>query len=145
MPSMSVADNLFLGQPLTGRGLVRNGEHRREAGRCWGASARPGCGAGGRGLPHRHPAAGGDRQGAASRRARHRDGRADQRAERPGGRAAVRPDPRLKARGCAIVYITHKMEEIERIADRITVLRDGRWVGAAPAAAICRRPSWSAG
>jgi len=40
---------------------------------------------------------------------------------------------RLKAQGCGIVYITHRMEEIERIADRITVLRDGRYVGAAPA------------
>jgi ABC-type sugar transport system ATPase subunit len=40
----------------------------------------------------------------------------------------------LKADGCAIVYITHKMEEIERIADRITVLRDGRLIGSAPAA-----------
>ena len=39
----------------------------------------------------------------------------------------------LKERGCGIVYITHKMEEIERIADRITVLRDGRWIGTAPA------------
>jgi ABC-type sugar transport system ATPase subunit len=35
----------------------------------------------------------------------------------------------LKARGCAVVYITHKMEEIYRIADRISVLRDGRLVG----------------
>lgn len=42
----------------------------------------------------------------------------------------------LKAHGCAIVYITHKMEEIQRIADRITVLRDGQWIGAAPAAAL---------
>jgi len=39
----------------------------------------------------------------------------------------------LKARGCGIVYITHKMEEIARIADRITVLRDGKWIGMAPA------------
>jgi ABC-type sugar transport system ATPase subunit len=39
----------------------------------------------------------------------------------------------LKQRGCGIVYITHKMEEIERIADRITVLRDGRYIGTAPA------------
>jgi len=31
----------------------------------------------------------------------------------------------LKTRGCGIIYISHKMEEIERIADRITVLRDG--------------------
>ncbi len=39
----------------------------------------------------------------------------------------------LKGRGCGIVYITHRMEEIYRIADRITVLRDGRYVGTAPA------------
>ena len=42
----------------------------------------------------------------------------------------------LKARGCGIVYITHKMEEIELIADRITVLRDGRLVGTAPTAEL---------
>jgi ABC-type sugar transport system ATPase subunit len=42
----------------------------------------------------------------------------------------------LKARGCGIVYITHKMEEIERLADRITVLRDGRHAGTAPAAEL---------
>src|SRR2546428_1034008 len=39
----------------------------------------------------------------------------------------------LKTRGCGIIYITHRMEEIYRIADRITVLRDGRHVGTAPA------------
>jgi ribose transport system ATP-binding protein len=38
-----------------------------------------------------------------------------------------------KASGRGIVYITHKMEEIERIADRITVLRDGRRIGSAAA------------
>jgi ABC-type sugar transport system ATPase subunit len=42
----------------------------------------------------------------------------------------------LKARGCCIIYITHKMEEIERIADRITVLRDGQCVGTADAAEL---------
>ncbi|MDQ2652756.1 MAG: sugar ABC transporter ATP-binding protein [Chloroflexota bacterium] len=34
----------------------------------------------------------------------------------------------LKARGIGIVYITHRMQEIRRIADRITVLRDGQLV-----------------
>lgn len=34
----------------------------------------------------------------------------------------------LKSRGIAIVYISHRMDEIRRIADRITVLRDGRVV-----------------
>lgn len=35
----------------------------------------------------------------------------------------------LKARGISIIYISHRMEEIFRITDRITVLRDGRLVG----------------
>ena len=34
----------------------------------------------------------------------------------------------LKARGVAIVYISHKLEEIKQISDRVTVLRDGRYV-----------------
>lgn len=42
----------------------------------------------------------------------------------------------LKARGCGIIYISHKMEEIERIADRITVLRDGQWIGTALASEL---------
>jgi ribose transport system ATP-binding protein len=33
---------------------------------------------------------------------------------------------RLKAEGAGIIYITHRMQEIHRIADRVTVLRDGR-------------------
>lgn len=32
----------------------------------------------------------------------------------------------LKANGCGIIYITHRLEEIYALADRITVLRDGR-------------------
>jgi ribose transport system ATP-binding protein len=35
---------------------------------------------------------------------------------------------KLKARGISIIYISHRMEEIFRITDRITVLRDGRHV-----------------
>ena len=34
----------------------------------------------------------------------------------------------LKEKGCAIVYISHKMEEIFRISDEITVMRDGRLI-----------------
>jgi ribose transport system ATP-binding protein len=34
----------------------------------------------------------------------------------------------IKKEGVGIVYITHRMQEIERIGDRITVLRDGRYV-----------------
>jgi ribose transport system ATP-binding protein len=35
----------------------------------------------------------------------------------------------LKQRGIAIVYITHRLEEVLRVADRVTVLRDGAVVG----------------
>ncbi|MBV8116723.1 MAG: sugar ABC transporter ATP-binding protein, partial [Candidatus Eremiobacteraeota bacterium] len=35
---------------------------------------------------------------------------------------------RLKAGGAGIIYISHRMEELPRIADRITVLRDGKVV-----------------
>ena len=34
----------------------------------------------------------------------------------------------LKAEGCAIIYISHKMEEILRISDDITVMRDGKLI-----------------
>ncbi|WP_322051285.1 sugar ABC transporter ATP-binding protein [Paraburkholderia bannensis] len=35
---------------------------------------------------------------------------------------------RLKARGVALVYISHRLEELERISQRVAVLRDGRLV-----------------
>ncbi|ODT73304.1 MAG: D-xylose ABC transporter ATP-binding protein [Pelagibacterium sp. SCN 63-23] len=41
---------------------------------------------------------------------------------------------RLKAEGVGIVYISHKMDEIKRISDRVTVMRDGEYVGTVPAA-----------
>lgn len=34
----------------------------------------------------------------------------------------------LRDRGCGIVYISHKMEEILQIADEVTIMRDGKWV-----------------
>lgn len=39
----------------------------------------------------------------------------------------------LKANGVAVIYITHKMDEIFQIADDITVMRDGQFVAAGPA------------
>ncbi len=42
----------------------------------------------------------------------------------------------LKSQGVAIIYISHKMHEIFRIADEISVMRDGRMVGTYPASAI---------
>ncbi len=42
----------------------------------------------------------------------------------------------LKARGCGIIYISHKMEEILRISDDITVMRDGKWIATKPASEL---------
>jgi ribose transport system ATP-binding protein len=36
---------------------------------------------------------------------------------------------RIQAEGAGIIYITHRMQEIARIGDRVTVLRDGRKIG----------------
>ena len=35
----------------------------------------------------------------------------------------------LKAKGIGMIYISHRMDEINRISDRITVMRDGEYVG----------------
>ena len=35
----------------------------------------------------------------------------------------------LKAEGVAIVYISHKMDEILRISDEVTIMRDGKYIG----------------
>lgn len=69
---------------------------------------------------------------------------------------------RLRAQGTGIVYISHRLEEIRRLADRITVLRDGRSMGTQHVAEVqprtlirwmvgrdlgllCQRPAWRPG
>jgi ribose transport system ATP-binding protein len=34
----------------------------------------------------------------------------------------------LKAQGCGIIYISHRLEELSHIADRVTIMRDGQYV-----------------
>jgi ABC-type sugar transport system ATPase subunit len=43
---------------------------------------------------------------------------------------------RLRSQGVGIIYISHRLEEVLRLADRITVLRDGRSIGTQPAAGV---------
>jgi ABC-type sugar transport system ATPase subunit len=131
---MSVADNIFLGRTPVRAGLVRDGEQREQA-RYWTRQL-------GLDLDVRQPV-------------EHFPVPVQQlieiaKALSQKARVIVMDEPTsalnapeaaklfslidsLKQRGCAIVYITHKMEEIQRIADRITVLRDGRYIGTAPA------------
>jgi len=45
----------------------------------------------------------------------------------------------LRESGVAIIYITTKMDEVFKIADFVTVFRDGRHVATA-----CQLPSWTA-
>ena len=38
----------------------------------------------------------------------------------------------LTSRGIAIIYITHKLDEVYRIADEVSVYRDGKYIGSGP-------------
>lgn len=40
---------------------------------------------------------------------------------------------KLKSEGCGIIYISHKIEEILRISDEVTIMRDGKWIATEPA------------
>ncbi len=44
----------------------------------------------------------------------------------------------LRARGTSTIYISHRLEEIRRVADRVTVLRDGGWVATARLGEVTR-------
>ncbi len=41
---------------------------------------------------------------------------------------------KLRSEGAGIIYISHKMDELKQIADRVTIMRDGETVGTVPAA-----------
>ncbi|HBP30913.1 MAG: sugar ABC transporter ATP-binding protein [Advenella sp.] len=45
----------------------------------------------------------------------------------------------LKAQGVAVLYISHRLDEVKALADQISVLRDGRMIGTWPAAELSQR------
>ncbi|XHS76573.1 sugar ABC transporter ATP-binding protein [Burkholderiaceae bacterium UC74_6] len=45
---------------------------------------------------------------------------------------------RLKTDGVTLIYISHKLEEVERLTDEIVVMRDGRFVHRAPTSSVSR-------
>lgn len=136
IPAMTVADNIFLGRTRTAvGGFVRHGEQRQMA---RDLLDRLGLEEIDVDMPvERLPIAA--QQMVEIAKALAQDARVIVMDEPTSSLSA--PDVRklfafvesLKSRGCGIVYISHKMEEIEQIADRITVLRDGRFIGTAPA------------
>ncbi len=133
VPSMTVADNLFLGRETTGRfGRVDFARQTAEAARIL-ADAGLECSP--RQLAGDLPIS--SQQMLEIARALARDASlvildeptsalSDRETETLFARILA-----LRAQGRGIVYITHRMEEIYRLADRITVLRDGRLVGTA--------------
>jgi ABC-type sugar transport system ATPase subunit len=44
----------------------------------------------------------------------------------------------LKARGLGVIYISHRLDEIDQIADRVMVMRDGEHVGTRPSGQLSR-------
>jgi ABC-type sugar transport system ATPase subunit len=44
----------------------------------------------------------------------------------------------LVSKGMAVVYISHKLDEVFRISDRLTVLRDGRVISSSPVSSLTR-------
>jgi ribose transport system ATP-binding protein len=46
---------------------------------------------------------------------------------------------RLRQEGAAIVYVTHRLDEVFELADRVTVLRNGRRIGTSATASLTRR------
>lgn len=148
VPSMTVADNIFLGRPLTRGGFVNDRAQRQSARRLLEQL----------GIEIDVDQRVEDLPIAAQQlteiaKALARDARVIVMDEPTSSLNAPEVTKlfgliaQLKARGCGIVYISHKMEEIEQIADRITVLRDGRYIGSAPAADLppARLVEWMVG
>jgi methyl-galactoside transport system ATP-binding protein len=42
----------------------------------------------------------------------------------------------MRARGVAVIYISHKLEEVMTISDEVSIMRDGRMVGTWPTASL---------
>jgi ribose transport system ATP-binding protein len=129
-PNLSVAENVFLGRPLRKRGMVDRKAMERA---CAGLLDRLGA--------DLEPTARVDLLSIAQRqlveiaRALQFDARVlimDEPTTPLSERETVRLFAlirKLRAEGLAILYISHRMAEIYELADRVSVLRDGRYVG----------------
>jgi ABC-type sugar transport system ATPase subunit/ribose/xylose/arabinose/galactoside ABC-type transport system permease subunit len=138
--TLTAADNIFLGrEPASRVGLVDRGALDRQAGRALsvlGEAVPPGpVGA----------LEAGERQLIAIARALSLDARVlvmDEPTASLGAADVGRLERivgDLAGRGVAIVYISHRLDEVRRLAHRITVLRDGRRVATIPAEGVDER------
>ncbi len=138
VPGLSVADNIFLGRER-GRWLLRRAETRKGARGLLeqlGVPLDPDAPAGGLSVAHQ--------QMVEIARALAADARVvilDEPTASLSGHETERlfeTVRRLRASGLGIVYISHRLEEIFAIADRVTVLRDGRAVATAATSDVDR-------
>jgi ribose transport system ATP-binding protein len=138
-PTLSVAENIALGRLPARAGVVRWGEVRRRAVALLaelGVELHPDTPAGALTL--------GERQMVEIARAVGAEGRVLILDEPTAALSAAESDrlfalvDRLRARGTAIVHITHRLDEVARIGDRVQVLRDGRTVLRAAATEVTR-------
>ena len=148
VPSMTVTENIFIGRNLTRSGFVRSGQQRLEA---KGLLNRLGLDIDVNRRVEQLPIA--QQQLVEIAKALAQDAKVIIMDEPTSSLSAPEVSKLfaliadLKQRGCGIIYISHKMEEIERIGDRITVLRDGRYIGTAPASElpVAKLVSWMVG
>jgi ribose transport system ATP-binding protein len=138
IPTLSVAENLFLNRLPARWGVVRGGRLRAQARHALAAV----------GLEHLDPSTPAGRLGVGEQqlieiaRALARSCRLlilDEPTAALSGPQVERlfhHVGNLRAHGVAISYISHRLEEVRRIADRITVLRDGRIVATRPASQL---------
>ena len=136
--NLSVAENLCLGR-LPARGAFCRprrwiGARRDACSRAIGADARRRGGR--RRADHRRAADGADRGRGRRRRADHRLRRAHEQPRQQKPSASTSSSSRLKARGVTCIYVSHRMPEIFRLCDAVSVLRDGRHVATRPTPAL---------
>ena len=134
-PDLSVAENIFMGrQPLSGGRRI---DRRRAAPPDRGADAaarRPPRPEPARPRPlHRRPADRRDRQGPVVRGPGGGHGRADRGPVRGRGRAAVQRGPDPPEHGAAVLFVSHRLDEVFALCQRVTIMRDGRHIVQRPA------------
>jgi ABC-type sugar transport system ATPase subunit len=139
VPSLSAADNIFLGRERAVAGFIRRGEERRRAIELFerlGVTVDPG-------RPCRQLTIA-QQQAVEIAKALSLDARilvmdeptATLTPAEVNRLFAIVRD--LKKQGLGVVYVSHRLDEVFAIADRVTVLRDGECVGTRPVGEVSR-------
>ncbi|RAY16672.1 D-xylose ABC transporter ATP-binding protein [Actinomadura craniellae] len=137
-PDLSVGENIFMGrQPRTGLGRIDRRAMHAAAAELFTRLGVP--------LDPQQPARGlsiADQQVVEIAKAISRDARVlimDEPTAALTGQEVARlftVTRTLQSQGCAILFISHRLEEIFELCQRVTILRDGRWITSEPLAGL---------